>query len=285
MTPTATLPAAAAAARGAGPNGRPVVHHIPVCPFSQRLEILLALKGLTDAVVFQPVDITRPRDPVLLALTGGSAALPVLVTPEGLVLRESLVILRWLEMRFPLPPVARRDADGHAVENLVVSVEGALVNAGYALLMNQDPARREALQAALLREYARLGTLLCQYGAAGDAGPWLFDRYGWAETVFTPIFVRFAFLAYYEGFELPDEAIYARVRCWRDACLAHPAAQQVSAEEVIKRYHDYALGHGNGAVPPGRGRSSFVTEPHWRGRPWPPRGKGGPPASDAALGL
>ncbi len=26
---------------------KPIVYHIPVCPFSQRLEILLALKGLT----------------------------------------------------------------------------------------------------------------------------------------------------------------------------------------------------------------------------------------------
>ena len=33
-----------------------IVHHIPVCPFSQRLEILLALKGATDAVSFRVVD-------------------------------------------------------------------------------------------------------------------------------------------------------------------------------------------------------------------------------------
>src|SRR5512143_34589 len=58
---------------------RPVVHHIPVCPFSQRLEILLALKGCPDAVRFEVVDITRPRDPALLALTRGRTALPVLV--------------------------------------------------------------------------------------------------------------------------------------------------------------------------------------------------------------
>ena len=28
----------------------PIVHHIPVCPFSQRLEILLALKDRRDAI-------------------------------------------------------------------------------------------------------------------------------------------------------------------------------------------------------------------------------------------
>ena len=38
-----------------------IVHHIPVCPFSQRLEILLALKDLRNRVDFRVVDITQPR--------------------------------------------------------------------------------------------------------------------------------------------------------------------------------------------------------------------------------
>ena len=35
---------------------RPIVYHIPVCPFSQRLEIMLALKGQSDAVDFRVVE-------------------------------------------------------------------------------------------------------------------------------------------------------------------------------------------------------------------------------------
>ena len=42
---------------------------------------------------------------------------------------------------------------------------------------------------------------------------------------------------------------------------------------------------GNGALLPGRTRSSFVFEPNWRSRPWPPRDKYGPGATDAELGL
>ena len=38
---------------------QPVVHHIPVCPFSQRLEILMELKGARNAVDFTVVDVTR----------------------------------------------------------------------------------------------------------------------------------------------------------------------------------------------------------------------------------
>ena len=53
----------------------------------------------------------------------------------------------------------------------------------------------------------------------------------------------------------------------------------------MKLYHDYAYGKGNGALPEGRTRSSFVMEPHWSKRPWPPRDKWGASPSDSALGL
>jgi glutathione S-transferase len=280
----------------------PIVHHIPVCPFSQRLEILLALKGLSERVEFRVVDITHPRDPELLAKTRGITALPVMELDAGdvlhlpgadgnmshpaPVLRESLVILRYLEMRWPeAPPVSRRDALGHAVESLLAGHEGAFGNAGYAFVMNQDPARRTALHEALLREYARLNDLLEQWSPGSANKPWLFDRFGWAEVVFTPLFMRFWFLEYYEGFELPRAAAYARVSRWQEACREHPAAQQVCREEIVKLYHDYARGAGNGALLPGRTRSSFVFEPHWRTRPWPPRDKWGPAPSDSQLGL
>ena len=35
------------------------VRHIPVCPFPERLEILLVLRGRTDGVESRVVDITR----------------------------------------------------------------------------------------------------------------------------------------------------------------------------------------------------------------------------------
>ncbi len=78
-----------------------IVHHIPVCPFSQRLEILLALKGRRDQVDFRVVDITQPRADWLLKKTRGTTALPILETPDGRILKESLVILQYLEDVFP----------------------------------------------------------------------------------------------------------------------------------------------------------------------------------------
>jgi glutathione S-transferase len=259
------------------------LHQIPICPFSQRLSILVALKGQGDALRIEVVDITRPRDPALLALTDGATALPVLVTPDGTVLRESLVLMRYLDDSLPGPRIAQADPQAHAVESLLVSLKGEFTRTGYGLLMNRERERREPLTASLLEVYARLDAMLLRYG--DRSGPWLMQRFGWAEAAFTPLLQRFWCLEHYEGFELPSSGRFARVHAWREACLTHPAAQQVSRAQIVRLYADYAWGAGNGALLPGRARSSFVFEPDWPQRPWPPRDKYGPVPSDAALGL
>jgi glutathione S-transferase len=260
---------------------RPTVHHIPVCPFSQRLEILLDLKGLHDAVAFHVVDITRPRDPRLLELAGGSTALPIIELGDR-VLKESLVLLRYLEERFPSPPVARADPFERAVERMLIAREGPLTAAGYTMVMNRDRARTAGLRDRLLAEFAAIDAFLRRHN---PEGVWLFERFGLAEVVFTPVLMRFWFLEHYEGFVLPETEAFARVARWRAACIAHPAAQQVSFEQIVKLYYDYAVGEGNGALPEGRTRSSFVFEPDWPERPMPPRDKYDRVASDAELGL
>ncbi len=258
------------------------VYRIPVCPFSQRLEILLALKGMTDAVRFVTIDITQPRDPALLAKADGATELPIVEIEDGNVIKESLVILQYFEDRFPEPRVAQRDPYRRAIENMLVTMDRELVGAGYGFVMNQDPTKREARLDRFLASYAALDRFLVQHGSGRT---FLFEQFGWAEAVFTPLFMRFWFVDYYEAFELPEAPRFARVRAWRDACLAHPAAQQVTREEIVKSYYDYAKGAGNGELLPGRHRSSFVLEPHWSQRPWPPKDKYAGSASDADLGL
>jgi glutathione S-transferase len=204
----------------------------------------------------------------------------VLETEDGGVLKESLVILRYLDERFGTP-VRREDPYEHAVESMLVGLEGEFTAAGYRFVMNQDRGRRGEFEAAMVKAWEKLEDFL-QWQARD--GVFLFERFGLAEAVFTPMFMRFWFLDYYEGFELPERG-FARARRWRDACLEHPAAQQVTREEIVKVYHDYALGAGNGALPEGRTRSSFSFDPPWRERPWPPRDKWGVRATDAELGL
>ncbi len=264
------------------PRERPVIYHIPVCPFSQRIEILLELKGFRDAADFQVIDITRPRPQWLLELTGGTTALPVMQDEQRRVLKESLVLLRYFEERFGAMPVAREDPYERAVERLMIAREGSFGAAGYRMVMNRDLARTTELLDQLLQHYLWLDTFLTTHNPGGT---WLFDDFGLAEAVFTPLMMRFWFLDYYEGFVLPETADFARVARWREACLAHPSAQQVSHERIVKLYYDYAVGSGNGALPEGRRVSSFSFEPDWPERPMPPRDKYDRIASDAELGL
>ncbi|HZA44782.1 MAG TPA: glutathione S-transferase family protein [Rubrobacter sp.] len=270
--------------RDAAGKGRraPTVYHIPVCPFSQRLEILLVLKGCGDLVDFHVVDITRPRPNWLLEKTQGTTALPVLETEDGAIIKESMVILRYLEDRFPEPAVAQRDPYRRAVEGMMAAMEGDFCAWGYQYVLNQDPAKREDFRRGMLERYTRLDEFLTRHNPEGT---FLFERFGMAETVFTPFFMRFWFLEYYEGFDLPREEGYYRVRRWREACLAHPVAQQVTREQIVKVYYDYAKGAGNGVLLPGRERSSFVFDPDWTSRPWPPSDKYGHDATDRELGL
>ena len=136
---------------------------------------------------------------------------------------------------------------------MLVHMEGDFVNQGYGFVMNQRPERRDALRQRMLEQYARLDDFLMEHS---PGGVFLFQDFGWAEVVFTPLFMRFWFLEYYEDFQLPMDARFARVRGWREACLAHPAAQQVTREQIVKLYYDYAKGAGNGALLPGRSASA-----------------------------
>lgn len=258
------------------------IHHIPVCPFSQRVEILLELKGIRDEIEFSVVDITKPRDPRLLELSRGTTALPVMEVGDKTPLKESRVLLEFVEASFPEPAVARQDPHEHALESLLVQREGGFANVGYSFVMNQDVDERAAFRDKMLAEYRAINDTLLNY-APGET--FFFDSFGWAETVFTPFFQRFWFLEYYEDFDLPAGTEYDRVRRWRSACLEHPAAQQVNFDQIVKLYYDYAKGAGNGALLPGRERSSFVFEPDWPDRPMPPKDKYTVSATDTELGL
>ncbi len=123
------------------------------------------------------------------------------------------------------------------------AMEGGFGAQAYRYVRNRDTGQRDAFRKGLLEQYARLNYFLMGHS---PSGPFLFEYFGLAETVFAPFFIRFWFLKYYEDFDLPREAGYVRICEWRDACLAHPAVQQVTGEEVVKLY--YAQGVGNGAL-------------------------------------
>jgi glutathione S-transferase len=255
------------------------IYHIPGCPFSERIEIMLALKGVAMKDV--EIDISKPRPDWLLAKSGGTTALPLVDIDNGETIKESMVIMRYLEDRFPTPPVANPDPYRHAVEGMLCATDGAFSGSGYRMILNRDSAKRDEMKAEVDAQFARIDTFLKRYATGRD---YLFDdRYGWAEVAFAPMFKRLWFLEYYEDYEVPQAL--ERVLRWREACVGHPAAQHRSREELIKLYYDYSQGGGNGRIPEGRAISSFAPEVDWRTRPMPPRDKWGHAATDPELGL
>ncbi|WP_240610231.1 glutathione S-transferase family protein [Sphingomonas pokkalii] len=261
--------------------GKLRMYHIPGCPFSERVELLLDLKGMGEVMTDHPIDISCPRPEWLLRKTGGTTALPALELENGATLKESMVLMRYIEDRWPEPAVARRDPFEHAVESMLSATCGDFTGAGYRMILNRDPAKRADCAAEVDAQYERLDVFLRHYAPDGD---FLFGGFGWAELVFTPMFKRLQFLDYYEGYSPPPRL--RRVARWRAACLAHPVAQgRHGHRELMTLYYDYAQGGGNGHLPEGRTRSSFTLDPPWHARPLPPRDKWGTPATDAELGL
>jgi glutathione S-transferase len=256
------------------------MYHIPGCPFSERVEILLELKGLGRMMADVEIDISQPRPDWLLRKTQGTTALPAMELDNGETLKESMVIMRYLEDRFPERPVAQRDPYRHAVESMLCATDGAFTGAGYRMILNRDRSLRDQHVRDVDAQFQRLDAFLKHYSPSGT---WLFEDFGWAEVAFTPMFKRLWFLEYYENYQIPEALL--RVRRWREACIAHPAAQRHSFEELMKLYYDYSQGGGNGRIPEGRKISSFALEPNWRVRPMPPRDKWGGGASDQQLGL
>lgn len=258
------------------------LYHIPICPFSQRIEILLALRGLTDQFRFEVIDITRPRPQWLIVKTGRQVPLPLLELPDGRVLRESRAILEYLDEVLPGPKLRARDPYLHAKEQILISRAEQYTMDGYMMVLNQDPNQKPVFEEKMLAHYRELDRLLNEWG---EGTTFFLSDFGLVETIFTPIRMRFWFLDYYEQFSIPATDEFQRVNRWLEACVNHPAAQQVQFDQIVKLYYDYAKGAGNGALPEGRSVSSFTFSSDWRDRPMPPPDKYTYSASDRELSL
>jgi glutathione S-transferase len=76
----------------------------PVSPFVRKVRVALALKGVPYAL--DPVVPFTEKEKVLALNPKGSV--PVLVTDEG-PMAESGAIVRWIDARWPAPPVLPAD--------------------------------------------------------------------------------------------------------------------------------------------------------------------------------
>ena len=257
---------------------RLIMYNFPGCPFSERLEILMALKGRSAALVSIDIDLSAPRPAWLLAKTQGSTALPAMDV-AGATLKDSMVLMRYLDTAFADHPVAQPDPFRHALESMLAASYAGLSAAGYKMIQNRARAQCAPLRLAVDAQFGALDAFLRHYSPDGE---FLFERFGWAETILTPVFKRLWFLDYYEQYQIPAQ--YQRLLRWRTACLAHPATQARSHNDLMKLYYDYSQGAASGRLAPGRSVSSFALAPALDLRPMPPPDKW-QAATDRGLGL
>ncbi|HZZ32151.1 MAG TPA: glutathione S-transferase family protein [Phenylobacterium sp.] len=84
-------------------TGEIILHHYDTSPFSEKVRVMLGVKGLSWRSVIQPVIMPKPE---LIPLTGGYRRIPVLQIGAD-VYCDTQVIMAELEVRHRKPAVAR----------------------------------------------------------------------------------------------------------------------------------------------------------------------------------
>lgn len=145
------------------------------CPYAARARIALAEKG----VDVETVEIDLSARPGWLYEKNPAGRVPVIEEDDGTPLPESVVIMEFLEERYPEPPLLPADPADRAAVRLLIFRDHDLTGPYYALRRGEDGAREELDEAlgrfeALLRERPYLS------GA----------EYGLADIAFVPWFLR-----------------------------------------------------------------------------------------------
>ena len=143
------------------------------CPYCARARIVLAEKGLG----YETVEIDLSDRPGWIYAKNPSGTVPVLEEDGGFVLPESLVIMEYLEERFPEPPLWPADPEERALGRLWLDRFDVRLGSDYYALRRGEPSRLEE----------RLRDL----DAALEAQPYLSGRqYGLADIGYVPWILR-----------------------------------------------------------------------------------------------
>jgi glutathione S-transferase len=143
------------------------------CPYCARVRIALAEKSLG----YEPVEIDLSDRPAWLYAKNPSGMVPVLEEDGGFVLPESLVIMEYLEERFPEPSLWPADPAERALGRLWLDRFGVRLGDDYY-------ARRRG-------EPSRLDERLRDLDGVLEAEPFLSGReYGLADIAYVPWIVR-----------------------------------------------------------------------------------------------
>jgi RNA polymerase-associated protein len=153
----------------------PTLYDAARCPYCARVRIVLAEKG----IAYEPVEIDLDDRPAWIYDLNPKGRVPVL-DEDGFVLPESLVIMAYLDERYPEPALLPADPADRAAVRLLCERFDDLGDPYYDLMYERaaDAGPR------LARELARLDALLAER-------PYLSGMdYGLADIAFVPWILR-----------------------------------------------------------------------------------------------
>jgi glutathione S-transferase len=145
------------------------------CPYVARVRIVLAEKGIE----YETVEIDLSDRPAWYYEKNPTGRVPTIEEDDGPPLPESVVIMEFLEERYPEPPLLPVDPADRAAVRLLIFRDDELTSPYYALRRGEDGAA-EQLDAALARFDALLGDQAYLGGA----------EYGLADIALVPWFLR-----------------------------------------------------------------------------------------------
>jgi glutathione S-transferase len=88
-------------------SGLPVLYTFRRCPYAIRARLALALAG----IAYEPREVSLRAKPPDLLIVSPKGTVPVLVVQPGVVIEESLDIMRWALRRTDLCSVSQSDAE------------------------------------------------------------------------------------------------------------------------------------------------------------------------------
>ena len=151
-----------------------VLYDAPRCPYAARVRIVLAEKGIEVDVV----EIDLSDRPDWLYEKNPAGRVPV-IEEDDRPLAESVVIMEFLEERYPEPALLPPDPADRAAVRLLIFRDDELTDPYYALRRGEEGAA-EQLDAAL----ARLDVQLSERDFLGGA------EFGLADIAFVPWILR-----------------------------------------------------------------------------------------------
>ncbi|MFL5921019.1 MAG: glutathione S-transferase family protein [Gaiellaceae bacterium] len=180
----------------------PTLYTADRCPYAARARIALAEKG----IAYDAVEIDLDDRPAWIYEKNPLGTVPVYEEDEGLVLPESLVIMEYLQERYPEPALWPADPAERALGRLWLDrFDDRLGDAYYAAPRGDG---REQLDARI-----------AELDGALEAQPWLSGReYGLADIGYVPWILR--------GLERFELALGPSLSDWVERCSARPAVAE-----------------------------------------------------------